>query len=249
MMDAIKMNPEKTSPPVKEIIGSGIFPDPEPRVFKPVKAYQFKLYTYVFLVFVIITLVIGSIGTIIVLFADDPSPLEFAESLGMTENDFYWFLVLAYCLVSAFWIVPCLILIPIYLKSFKYVVHGTEVVVHKGLINKSEKHVPFRTITHISSRAGILDRLFGIGTVEIQTAGVSGGTSARPEEKIEGIRVYSEVRDFILRQLRNLKTQQLPFFTDYSKAARVKSKKAIDDHVLAEMLALLREIKDNLGKE
>ncbi|NIO19455.1 MAG: PH domain-containing protein, partial [Candidatus Aenigmarchaeota archaeon] len=83
-----------------------------------------------------------------------------------------------------------------------------EIYVKKGLINITRKHVPFRTVTNISSRAGPFDRLFGIGTVEIETAGYSGpksGAFSGPEEKIEGIVFYEEVRDFILAELRKFR--------------------------------------------
>ncbi|MFX0207068.1 MAG: hypothetical protein ACFFDT_13855, partial [Candidatus Hodarchaeota archaeon] len=49
-----------------------------------------------------------------------------------------------------------------------------------------------------------LDRILGIGCVFIETAGKA-GMSTEPEEKIEGIRVYKEVRDFILKELRKFK--------------------------------------------
>ncbi|NIV68274.1 PH domain-containing protein, partial [Candidatus Bathyarchaeota archaeon] len=63
---------------------------------------------------------------------------------------------------------------------------------------------PFRTITNIASRVGVFDRLFRIGTVEIQTAGYSGGPTGQggPEEKLEGIKFYQELAQFVLRELR-----------------------------------------------
>ena len=97
----------------------------------------------------------------------------------------------------------------IYVKQMVFIVHGSEIVVKKGLINKTEKHVPYRTVTHISMRAGPFDRLFNIGTVEIQNAG--GSTSSlepMAEEKLEGLIIYREVRDYILTQLRLFQRQQ-----------------------------------------
>jgi len=89
-----------------------------------------------------------------------------------------------YVVSSVFWFLPILIAIPMYIRSFEYSVISKagatmpEIYVKKGLINVTKKHVPFRTITNIASRAGPIDRMFGIGTVEIQTAGFSGGAQA-----------------------------------------------------------------------
>lgn len=118
-----------------------------------------------------------------------------------------------YGISLVFWWLPIMVGIPLYIRSIEYSViskSGTvmpEIYVKKGLVNVTQKHVPFRTITNISSRAGPVDRLFGIGTVEIQTAGFSGSPSGKvgPEEKLEGITFYGEVRDFILQELRKFR--------------------------------------------
>ncbi|MFX1578433.1 MAG: PH domain-containing protein [Promethearchaeota archaeon] len=116
-------------------------------------------------------------------------------------------------IVHLFWLVPALVGIVVYVRSIEYAViseSGTampEIYVKKGIINITRKHVPFRTITNIASRAGVLDRLFRIGTVEIQTAGYSGGPTGKsgPEEKLEGIKFYQELARFILRELRRFR--------------------------------------------
>ncbi|TFH09611.1 MAG: hypothetical protein E4H14_04150, partial [Candidatus Thorarchaeota archaeon] len=82
-----------------------------------------------------------------------------------------------------------------------------------------KRHVPFRTITNVQTRKGVFDRLMGIGTVLIETAGGSVGAPPtgllplliqklgggdKSEERVEGIRFYEELRDFILREMRIL---------------------------------------------
>ncbi|MHA1168792.1 MAG: hypothetical protein ACTSRU_13270, partial [Candidatus Hodarchaeales archaeon] len=126
---------------VKEIKGSGVFPEPEPRVFKPVRAFKYKLYLYVLIIFTTITVILVFSGSflIFILSQEDSSRLPPGPEL----NLILLYAAIGYLLISAAWISCALILIPVYLRSFKYVVHGTEIVVHKGLVNKSEKHVPF----------------------------------------------------------------------------------------------------------
>ncbi|NHJ12353.1 MAG: hypothetical protein EAX95_01700 [Candidatus Thorarchaeota archaeon] len=142
-----------------------------------------------------------------------------------------------------------------YVKRIRYSLRSErgdpmpEIFVRKGLLNITEKHVPFRTVTNLASRAGPLDRLFGIGNVEIHTAGFSGGAQpggGSPEEKLEGLIFYEELRDFILQELRRFTgtyvtgTEVLtPVDTPHE---RVSSQ--TDD----EMLATLRQIRDVLTK-
>lgn len=152
------------------------------------------------------------------------------------------------------WWLPIMVGIPLYIRSIEYSVISKsgavmpEIFVQKGLINVTKKHVPLRTITNISSRAGPVDRLFGIGTVEIQTAGYSGGPGGQtgPEEKLEGIIFYEEVRDFILQELRKFKDPYtLGTEVVYPRDEEVpRMSDSLDD----EMLITLREIRDVLER-
>lgn len=110
------------------------------------------------------------------------------------------------------WLIPGFILLPFYVRSIEYsVISETgktmpEIYVKKGIVSITRKHVPFRTITNIGTVAGPLDRLFGIGKVEVETAGYSGQRMG-PEVKLIGISFYEEVRDFILQELRKFRGQ------------------------------------------
>ena len=161
----------------------------------------------------------------------------------------FWYLVL-----SVFWFLPIIVAIPFYIRNFEYSViskTGTtmpEIYVKKGLVNVTKKHVPFRTITNIASRAGPIDRLLGIGTVEIETAGYSGGAQGgrSPEEKLEGITFYEEVRDFILQELRRFRD---PYVTGTEFVhPRDEPVPRLSDSLDDEILITLREIRNVLEK-
>ncbi|MHA1138575.1 MAG: PH domain-containing protein, partial [Candidatus Thorarchaeota archaeon] len=154
--------------------------------------------------------------------------------------------------LTAIWLIPALIIVPIYLRSIEYSViteEGTtasEIFVKKGIINVTRKHVPFRTIVNISSRAGLFDRLFGIGSIEIETAGYSGSMQSA-EEKLEGITFYEELRDFILRELRKFKD---PYVTGTEIVHPVEEPVPRSDDTLEdEILLVLREIRDLLRRQ
>ena len=150
------------------------------------------------------------------------------------------------------WLIPTLAGIVVYVRSIEYAVISEkgnampEVYVKKGILNITRKHVPFRTITNIASRAGVFDRLFRMGTVEIQTAGYSGGPTGQggPEEKLEGIKFYQELAQFILRELRRFRD---PYTTGtevvFPRDEPVqRSDSTLDD----EILLALRDIREIL---
>jgi len=164
----------------------------------------------------------------------------------------WWMLVsLGVWIFNAVWLLPGLVLIPLYIRSMEYSVIAEsgktmpEIYVKKGIIKITRKHVPFRTITNISSTSGPFDRLFGIGNVLIETAGFS-GSQMGPEEKIEGVRFFEEVRDFILNELRKFRD---PYVTGTEVVLpREDPVPRMDDSLDDEMLITLREIRDVMRK-
>lgn len=218
------------------------------RIFRPSKAFRNKMWFQGILAAVgLWVIIIGALAFVLWIVG--------VISGGPLEIIFYqWWTILNlwYWVITAIWLIPALIIIPIYLRSIEYSVLSDagevskEIFTKKGIINITRKHVPFRTITNISSRAGLFDRLFGIGSVEIETAGFSGPTSTA-EEKLEGITFYEELRDFILRELRKFKD---PYVTGTEIVQPVEEYVPGDDENLEdEILMVLREIRDLLKRE
>jgi membrane protein YdbS with pleckstrin-like domain len=164
-------------------------------------------------------------------------------------NDYWLPTNLWTIITNLFWFIPAIVLTPPYVKSIEYSVKAEsgdtmpEIYSKRGIFTITRRHVPFRTITNISSTAGPLDRLFKIGSVHIETAGYSGASQKGPEETLSGIVFYEEVRDFILVELRKFKE---PYVTGtevvYPKEESVPRMPGLDD----EILTTLREIRDIL---
>jgi len=235
----------KVIKPPTDTISSG-------KVFRPAKAFRNKYWTIQIILALIIwaSFSLGALGLAFLISISEPSELpDFGDFLATTWQVVnFWTVV-----INLVWLIPALMVTPIYIRAIEYSVIAQsgetlpEIYVKKGIVNITRKHVPFRTITNISSRAGPFDRLFGIGTVEIETAGYSGPQHQGPEEKLEGIKFYEEVRDFILRELRR-------FREPYALATEVvrpheehppKGEIGLDD----EMLGILREIRDLLREQ
>jgi membrane protein YdbS with pleckstrin-like domain len=220
------------------------------KIFKPDKAFTQKLWVKYTVIAVIIWLgtVISSYGLIRVLYLIDPS-----EFVGALRSMGIWLPMVNRIMIisNLIWLIPALILIPIYVNSIEYSVISEsgesmpEIYVKKGIFTITRKHVPFRTITNIASNIGPFDRLFGLGNVSIETAGYSGANQTGPEERLEGIIFHEEVRDFILQELRKFRN---PYVTttepDGISEEPVPRGPGLDD----EILITLREIRDLLKK-
>ncbi len=156
----------------------------------------------------------------------------------------FWTIIL-----NLIWTIPALIYMPFEFRNIEYSVKAEtgetmpEIYVKRGVVTKTRKHVPFRTITNISSKAGAFDRLFGIGSVQIETAGYSGSNQTGPEVKLEGIVFYEEVRDFILNELRTFKA---PYVTGTEVVPRTEKPVPEIEGLDDEILVTLPEIRDLL---
>ncbi|UCG02798.1 MAG: PH domain-containing protein [Candidatus Heimdallarchaeota archaeon] len=212
--------------------------------FYPVSAFRNKLFLYIITTFIVVTGIIITFGGIIIFFVsldEDPS----GDGFGKWLTDYSQELISWYLIISVILMLLAAILVIFYVRNIEYIIEETEVIVRKGIINKTIKHVPFRTITNVSSRYGIYDRIFGIGTCEIETAGKSGQQTG-PEEKIEGIRNFREVRDVVLSELRKFRGQ---YATTTEVEQPTHYEEAIGDIVLQkEVLDELRKIKEILAK-
>lgn len=224
-------------PPVEKIVSG--------RVFKPDSAYLYKMWVKNLAIATSIWLgvILIAIGSLYFINYVDPGEMDTAINTMGT-----WLVPLSNWLIigNLIWLIPAQIFTYIYIKSIEYSVISEsgesmpEIYSQRGIFTVTRKHLPFRSITNISSKAGLFDRLFGLGNVHIETAGFSGTNQVTPEEKLEGIRFYEEVRDFILNELRKFKT---PYVTTTEIEGVEES---LPSGIGGEMLALLREIRDIL---
>jgi len=112
-------------------------------------------------------------------------------------------------LLDLVWVMPALLLTGPYYRSLSYEIQDDEVIVRVGIWTHSVKHVPYRTVTNLTIKRGILDRwLFGLGTLNIQTAGMSGTTGA--EESLEGLSNVHEVYEIVVRELQRFRGGMAP---------------------------------------
>lgn len=131
----------------------------------------------------------------------------------------YLFLIndrMAATMFALFYILPLAIItifvsywIPKYYNSIKYLLTENEVRVERGVWWKMRHAVPFSRIMSVDTVQGPLSRHFGIGTVDIYTAGYtgragggSGPSVRRAEASIMFVPDFLELREEVLRIVR-----------------------------------------------
>jgi len=147
--------------------------------------------------------------------------------------------VIVVAIADIIWWAPALILTGPYYRSLVYEVQDDEVIVRAGIWTKSVKHVPYRTVTNLTVKQDILDRRLGIGTLNIQTAGMSGTTGA--EERLVGLTDVQEVYEIVVTELRRFRGSMAP------TAAEVEGEPAVAlTNALSAILAEIRAIRQAL---
>lgn len=215
-------------------------PEPKARIIRPTKLLIIKYYIELVLIFVAVNVAI----ILFILFVDfmkstfdDPSSSSL--DLSLVISTFSPFYLLIWLIIF----ILVLTIVPLYVRSMIFSVHGSELVVKKGIINKTVKHVPYRAVTNLDTVAGLIDRLLGIGNVKIQTAGKSGpSSSGAAEENMEGLKMYNEVRDYIVRCLKNIVEPSFEFKKVEDRNNNITSTKS-------DILSELREIKEIIKNE
>jgi uncharacterized membrane protein YdbT with pleckstrin-like domain len=98
--------------------------------------------------------------------------------------------------------------IVLHVANLQYEITADEVIVYSGVLNKVVRHVPFRTITNLEVRRDLLDRLIGLGSLSIQTAGA--GSFHMPEERLVGMRDIQSIYDYVAREMRRFRSGMSP---------------------------------------
>ena len=198
------------------------------RTIKPNAGYASKLRV----IFTIVAFLVAVVGYLFGLL------VGIDEGPHVASVIFFSFLI-----VDLVWWLPAMILAGLYYRSLSYEIQDDEVIVRVGIITKSVKHVPYRTVTNVTINRGILDRsLFNMGTLNIQTAGMSGSTGA--EESLVGLTNVGEVYDLVVKKLRLFRGPMAP-----TAAETAAETVAVPGDIFHEMLHELHAIRRNTERQ
>ncbi len=194
--------------------------------FRPHKKYRIIISTKIFLIY---------LSSLITLYASIIAvPIE--KVMGWLE----------YSLVVVGGSLPILLIFLIfvnpYFKAISFELTTQEIIVHKGIITKSTKIVPYRNITNFVMRRGLLHRMIGgdnFGTIVVETAG-QGPQQAHPEQRIVGIMDLAEYTEKIRGILSKMKGQA-------AVTADTETASSLDEEeILTQMLSTLKQIETKL---
>lgn len=143
--------------------------------------------------------------------------------------------------LNGLWWLIALILIGPYYRSLRYEVQDDEVVVNAGIWTKSVKHVPYRTVTNMEVKRDVVDRWLGIGTLNIQTAGMSGQKGA--EERLVGLSDVQEVYEAVVEELRRFRGGMAPTQADVEVEPAVSLPDGLGE-ILAEVRAIRKSLEE-----
>jgi membrane protein YdbS with pleckstrin-like domain len=137
-------------------------------------------------------------------------------------------------LLTYYFLIACLtlpampfVLLPLYFRyhtlHFRFDDEGLSV--GHGILFRREMHLTYARMQDIHLSQNLLERWLGIGTVAVQTAGAGDGG----DMKIEGIRDFEAVRDYL-----------------YARMRGVREKTAMPGQARSSEEQLLTEIRDSL---
>ena len=205
-----------------------------PLILQPSSRYLSKLRLII--TSIALLFLVGSIGVVWLTMRDAP----------LYENDLTLYFV-GVIVLNLVWVVPAMLLTGSYYRSLSYEIQDDEVIVRAGIWTHSVKHVPYRTVTNLTIKRGILDRwFFDLGSLFVQTAGMSGTTGA--EEVLEGLADVNDVYNIVVRELQRFRGAMGPAATEMAGEADVVSPNGsataeVLNAILTEVHAIRRSIE------
>ena len=131
-------------------------------------------------------------------------------------------------------------IIHLWIKNLTYIVRNDRVTIQSEILTKKEQNIPYRSMTDFVLKRGPFDRLLGIGTIQIQTAGQS-TTATGYEGCLSGLIEYDSIHGALRDKLKSL--HPISESTTTSEPI-IKS----GENVLIQILEELKEIRKNTEK-
>ena len=195
--------------------------------YVPSPRYRTKLYLTITLIALAVQVANGVLAGLI--------------SLDRGEGPRTALVVLIVCTaLNGLWWVPAMIWCGPFYRSLSYEIGDEQVIVRQGVLTRAVKHVPYRTVTNITVKRGLIDRWLGLGTLDIQTAGMSGTHQA--EQSLAGLADADEVYDLVVGQLRRFRGGMAP------TQAEAESPGSADE-MLSALLVEVRAIREMIEKD
>ncbi len=195
--------------------------------FKPDRKYFIKVLWIQFTITICLVILMAIIHFIITLTSGDLNAIYAVWTIGILCLFLMWIFS---TLIAYLWI-----------KNLEYIIREDRVNIHLGIITKTQKNIPFRAITDFVLVRTLYDRMLGIGSLKIQTAGQSTQPSGY-EGKLGGLVEYEKWHSELRSRIQSLHPVA-------QSLATTEGGSSTDHDVLKQILAELKEIRKNLSSD
>lgn len=165
---------------------------------------------------------------------DEGNPLEISAYVilwGITVG-----IIILSCILD-FWYMK------VFIRRFTYEITQKFILITSGVFTRDRTTIPFSRVQNITISQGIIDRLFKIYTVKIETAGASGinaqGGTHRAEGLIPGLKDPSKIEALVNKQIHGY--TQAPFTEEKLKGKVFDAPEIAFDEFMAYFLSKLVE--------
>ena len=129
----------------------------------------------------------------------------------------------------------------IWVKNLSYIIGEEKITIHKGILTKVQKNIPYRAITDFIVNRSIFDRFLGIASIRIQTAGQS-QTPTGYEGNVAGMLDWKGLHQTLRDRLKRLHP------VSEALATREPASSAIERDLLIQILNELKAIRKAMEK-
>ena len=91
----------------------------------------------------------------------------------------------------------------LWIRNLSFVIQEDRVTIHKGILTKTHQNIPYRSVTDFILQRSLYDRILGIGSIRIQTAGQSQSATGY-EGNMAGLIEYEKFHNQLREKLRLL---------------------------------------------
>ena len=128
----------------------------------------------------------------------------------------------------------------LWIRNLAYLIQEDRVTIHKGILTKTHQNIPYRSVTDFILQRTLYDRILGIGSIRIQTAGQSQSATGY-EGNMAGLVEYEKLHNQLREKLRLLH----PISESLTTSEPVEKSM---EQMLEQMLHELKAIRKNTEK-
>lgn len=164
-----------------------------------------------------------------------PLPVIILQILKQRPRHLYdiWSLVIAVLGIVGVILIQLYLLA--YIKTLRYQLSGDDLRLDSGVFWKKRKVIPLHKITNTNTLQGPLERWFGLGHLNVQTAGH--GASTSPEGRLLGLEEFERIKEELMQKVRLVKSEAVN--------TEDRPRERTEREFLKEMLEVLSKIEKN----